>query len=52
MVLADPGMGFADIALTELITGKLSYEKTETFVPEPIAPRRGEQQTDGAKSAS
>ncbi len=52
MVLVERGMGFADIALTELIEGKLRYEKTEKFVPEPIVLRRGaEPQTDGLRSA-
>lgn len=51
MVLAEPGMGVADIALTELIEGKLGYEKTEAFVPEPILPRRGaDPLTDGSRS--
>lgn len=50
MVLVEPGMGLADIALTELIEGKLSYERTENFVPEPIISRRGgEPQTDGSR---
>lgn len=53
MVLVEPGMGLADIALTELIEGKLGYEQTEKFVPEPIfSRRRGEEQTDGAKGTS
>lgn len=53
MILVEPGMGLADIALTELIEGKLSYEHTEQFVPEPIVSRRrGDQQTDGSRSAS
>ncbi|EDY16798.1 hypothetical protein CfE428DRAFT_5607 [Chthoniobacter flavus Ellin428] len=52
MVLVDFGMGLADIALTELIAGKLSYERTDKFVPEPIVARRGsENQTDGARSS-
>lgn len=53
MILSEPGMGLADIALTELIEGKLSYERTEKFEPEPINPRRGgEHQTDGARGSS
>ena len=52
MVLTEPGMGLADIALTELIEGKLGYEQTEKFVPEPILLRRGgEPQTDGSRSS-
>ncbi len=48
MILPELRMGLADIALTEVIEGKLSYEKTESFVAEPIAARRGdEHQTDG-----
>ena len=39
MVETGPRMGFADIALTEVIEKKLSYEATEEFVAEPIAPR-------------
>lgn len=53
MILNEPGMGLADIALTELIEGKLRYERTEKFVPEPIISRRGgEHQTDGARGSS
>lgn len=51
MILADIGMGLADIALSELIAGKLGYERTEKFVPEPITARRGDdKQTDGSRS--
>ena len=53
MIQVELGMGFADIALTELIAGKLSYERTEKFEPEPITSRRGgENQTDGVRSSS
>ena len=40
--MIDPGprMGFADIALTEVIERKLTYELTTGFIEEPIAPRR------------
>jgi DNA-directed RNA polymerase subunit omega len=31
-------MGFADIALTEVIEGKVTYEQTVGFFPEYIAP--------------
>jgi DNA-directed RNA polymerase subunit omega len=33
-----PGLGFADIALTEIATGKLSFESTSngTTAPEPV----------------
>jgi len=52
MVLTEPGMGYADIALTELITHKLSFERTEKFEPEPIDSRRGgETKTDGPRGA-
>ena len=40
MVEVGPRMGFADIALTEVIERKLSYEVTSEFIAEPIAPRR------------
>jgi DNA-directed RNA polymerase subunit omega len=40
MVEVGPRMGFADIALTEVIELKLSYEATPSYVEEPIAPRR------------
>ena len=40
MVEVGPRMGFADIALTEVIEKKLSYEATTEFVEEPMAPRR------------
>ncbi len=53
--MIEPGlrMGFADIALTEVIEGKLSFESTNGFIPEPIAPRRfvSPDQTDGKRSA-
>jgi DNA-directed RNA polymerase subunit omega len=39
MVEVEPRMGLADIALTEVIKGKLTYEATSEFVEEPIAPR-------------
>ena len=32
-------MGFSDIALTEVIQGKVTYEQTIGFIPEYIAPR-------------
>lgn len=40
MVEVGPRMGFADIALTEVIEHKLTYETTSEFIAEPIAPRR------------
>lgn len=40
MVEVGPRMGFADIALTEVIERKLTYEVTSEFIAEPIAPRR------------
>ena len=33
-----PRMGFADIALSEVIQRKISYELTSEFIEEPIAP--------------
>jgi len=32
-------MGLADIALTEIIEGKVTFERTVGFIAEPIAPR-------------
>lgn len=32
-------MGLSDIALSEVIQGKLTYEQTIGFIPEAIAPR-------------
>ena len=32
-------MGLSDIALSEVIAGKVTYEQTVGFIPEPIAPR-------------
>ena len=46
MIEVEPRMGLADIALTEVIQGKLSYEATSEFIEEPIAPRRDEYSTD------
>lgn len=39
MVEVELRMGLADIALSEVIQGKLSYEQTLEFVEEPIARR-------------
>jgi DNA-directed RNA polymerase subunit omega len=52
MVEVGPRMGFADIALTEVIEGKLSYEVTSEFVAEPIAPRRSNSSDSGEKRAA
>ena len=52
MIQVEIGMGLADIALTELIEGKLGFERTEKFVAEPIVARRGEErQTDGLRGS-
>jgi len=52
MIEAGPRMGFADIALTEVIEGKLTFEATNGFIAEPIAPRRfNPEQTDGKRSS-
>ena len=40
MVEVGPRMGLADIALTEVIEKKLSFEATSEFIAEPIAARR------------
>ena len=40
LVEVGPRMGFADIALTEVSEGKLGYERTLEFIPEPLDPRR------------
>lgn len=45
MVEVELRMGLADIALTEVIKGKLTYEATAEFIEEPIAPRRDEYTT-------
>jgi DNA-directed RNA polymerase subunit omega len=45
MVETGPRMGLADIALTEVIEGKLTYERTAEFIEEPIAQRRGDLST-------
>ena len=39
LVEVGPRMGFADIALTEVSEGKLSYEQTLEFIPEPLDQR-------------
>jgi hypothetical protein len=53
MIPVEPGMGLADVALTELIQKQLSFERTDNFVPEPIISRRdGEHQTDGTRDAA
>ena len=52
MILPELRMGLADIALTEVIEGKLTFEKTVGYVAEPIAPRRhDDHQTDGRRAA-
>jgi len=53
MIMPELRMGLADIALMEVIEGKLTYEKTATFIEEPIAPRRGDDAgfTDGKRAA-
>ena len=42
LVETGPRMGLADIALTEVIDGKFSYEQTTGFTPELLLPRRSE----------
>lgn len=39
MVEIRPRMGFSDIALTEVIEGKLGYEATSEYKAEPLAER-------------
>jgi DNA-directed RNA polymerase subunit omega len=34
LILAPPGMGFADVALSEVIAGKLSYEVAPGLKPD------------------
>ena len=34
LILAPPGMGFADLALSEIIAGKTTYEKAPGIVPD------------------
>jgi DNA-directed RNA polymerase subunit omega len=34
LIIAPPGMGFADVALSELIAGKLSYEAVPGVIPD------------------
>jgi DNA-directed RNA polymerase subunit omega len=52
MIMPELRMGLADIALTEVIEGKLTFEKTEGYVAEPIAARRRDDyQTDGRRAA-
>ena len=37
LVLAAPGLGFADVALTEIIDGKLTFESSSDPVPTEAA---------------
>ena len=39
LVEVQPRMGLADIALSEVIEGKITYEHTTGFIPEVIVPR-------------
>jgi len=34
LIVAPPGMGFADVALSELIAGKLSHESVPGVIPD------------------
>jgi DNA-directed RNA polymerase subunit K/omega len=34
LILAPPGMGFADLALSEIIAGKTTYEKAPGITPD------------------
>jgi hypothetical protein len=34
LILAPPGMGFADLALSEIIAGKTNYEKAPGIIPD------------------
>jgi len=45
MVEVELRMGLADIALMEVIKGKLTYEQTLEFIEEPVALRRGDSST-------
>jgi DNA-directed RNA polymerase subunit omega len=36
LVKVELGMGFADTALSEVIQGKLTYERTKGFIPEVV----------------
>jgi len=45
MIEVELRMGLADIALSEIIQGKLTYERTAEYVEEPIAPRRNDETT-------
>jgi DNA-directed RNA polymerase subunit omega len=48
MIAAEFRMGLADIALTEVIEGHITFEKTAEFIAEPIAAHRSsDRQTDG-----
>ena len=38
-VEVQPRMGLADIALSEVIEGKITYEHTTGFIPEVVVPR-------------
>jgi DNA-directed RNA polymerase subunit omega len=40
LLLAEPGMGAADVALAELVEDKMSWEMLETVPPESTASRK------------
>ena len=40
LVEVEPRMGLADIALTEVIQGKITYEATSEYIEEPMPVRR------------
>jgi len=39
VVEVQPRMGLADIALSEVIEGKITYEHTTGFIPEVVVPK-------------
>jgi len=52
LIEAPPGSGFSDIALMEVIAGKISFEATPGFNAEPLLPRNNDPRGSPTQSRS
>ena len=53
LILAPPGMGFADLALSEIIAGKATYENAPGIIPDnSFVPMTRFSTDPGAKKAA
>ncbi|MGB8353858.1 MAG: DNA-directed RNA polymerase subunit omega [Chthoniobacteraceae bacterium] len=51
LVEAPHSTGYSDLALMEVIQGKISFEATEGFKAEPLAPRDPDHRGFGSRAA-